>query len=357
MRRAFLLLVFNMLFVIADLVPAGAAQPVQPMRLSDLLSTESVLRWINNYRFKPDPASVPDVVKALSRMGAFKDPEQAGPYIGFIAGVIAANPDRADELIAKMFPLPEENHWVIVRAIAYSGHPEWKRLLQVFGDRLATRRVMIDRYMSGQSPTLFQVAPKRSKSKRQRVGYYFSWDTYFGQAKKNGSREALEPTPELLDTFWGYYFATGRYRPVARIIGMLPWSKDGNSVELLTLGSMAKYTLASNAVRDPNLLRMLKQALEQHPKPVATVLREVVDAAETVETSRIRKEAMAALEELRRKGPASRREASRWGRIGIGALSLGCIGAAAVGAIALGLPCVVGGAMSSAGLHYWETQQ
>ena len=26
-------------------------------------------------------------------MGAFKDPEQAGPYVGFIAGVIAANPD------------------------------------------------------------------------------------------------------------------------------------------------------------------------------------------------------------------------------------------------------------------------
>ena len=54
-------------------------------------------------------------------MGAFKDPESAGAYVGFIAGVIGANPERAEELIGKMFPLPEENHWVIVRAIAYSG--------------------------------------------------------------------------------------------------------------------------------------------------------------------------------------------------------------------------------------------
>ena len=54
----------------------------------ELLTPDSVLRWVNGYRQKPNPSGVPDVVKALSRMGAFKDPEQAGPYIGFIAGVI-----------------------------------------------------------------------------------------------------------------------------------------------------------------------------------------------------------------------------------------------------------------------------
>ncbi len=48
--------------------------------------------------------------------------------------MIGANPERAEELIGKMFPLPEENHWVIVRAIAYSAHPDWKHLLRVFAD-------------------------------------------------------------------------------------------------------------------------------------------------------------------------------------------------------------------------------
>jgi len=354
MRRAVFVVIVNIVLVIAGLWPAQAARS---MRLVELLSTDSVLRWINSYRVKPDPASVPDVVQALSRMGAFKDPETAGPYIGFIAGVLAANPDRAEELIGRMFPLPDENHWVIVRAIAYSDHPEWRRLLRVFSAKMPGRQVMIQRYLSGRLPTLFQVAPHRSQTIGQRVGYYFSYDTYFGDNQKRTPRQELEPSPELLDTFWGYYFATARYRSVARIVGMLPWSKETNSVDLLTLGNMSKYTLASNAVRDKHLLAMLKEAVGQQPKPVATVLREVIEAAETVDTARLRKEALASIEELRRKGPSSRREASRWGQIGLGALSLGCVAAAATGQVELGLPCVLGGALSSAGLRYWETQQ
>ena len=43
-------------------------------------------------------------------------------------------------------------------------------------------------------------------------------------------------------------------------------------------------------------------------------------------------------------------------RVPEGALALGCIGAAAAGQVEFGIPCVVGGAVSSAGLHYWDTQ-
>lgn len=354
MRRSLIVVIVSVVCVIADLWPAAATQP---MRLLDLMTPESVLRWINGYRLKPDPAGVPEVVKALSKMAAFKDPETSGPYIGFIAGVIGSNPERAPELIDKMFPLPEENHWVIVRAIAYSGHPDWKHLLRLVAPRMPTRQVMIRRYLTNQTPTLFQVAPKRIQTTGQRVRSYFSYDTYFGDGKKRERRDELEPSPELLDTFWGYYFATGRYRPVSRIVRMLPYSNDQNSIELLTLGNMAKFTLASNAVRDAKLLAMLKQTAQNPAKLIAAPLAEVIEAAETVETSRLRKQAMASIDELRRKGPASHREVSRWGQIGLGALSLGCIGAAAVGQVALGLPCVVGGAMSQAGLRYWESQQ
>jgi hypothetical protein len=354
MRRALIVVIINIIFVITDLWPAAATQQ---LRTTDLMSPESILRWINGYRQKPDPSGVPDVVKALSRMAAFKDPESSGPYVGFIAGVIGSNPERAEELIGKMFPLPEENHWVIVRAIAYSAHPDWKHLLRMFAPRMPTRSVLITSYLRGQSPTLFQVAPHRTLTTGQKFRSYFSYDTYFGDGKKKGPREELEPTPELLDTYWGYYFATGRYRPVSRIVAMLPYSNDANHVELLTLGNMAKFTLASNAVRDMKLLAMLRQAQQQNPpKRIATPLKEVVTAAETVETGRLRKEAMASIEELRRKGPESRREISKWGHIGTGALALGCIGAAAMGQVYLGLPCVVGGALSSAGLKYYDSQ-
>ncbi len=358
MRRTSVALI-TVVLTLGALWPAASAAPQRELRTLELLTPDAVLKWINSYRKAPNPGGVPDVVKALSRMGAFKDPEQAGPYLGFIAGVIGTEQDRAEELINKMFPLPEENHWVIVRAIAYSAHPDWKHLMRLFAPRMPSRQVMIYNYLSNQSPTLFQVASRRNQTSMQKFRSYFAYETYFGDGKKKGPREEVEPSPELLDTFWGYYFASGKYRPVSRIVAMLPYSTDANNIDLLTLGAMAKFTLASNAVRDTQLLAMLKQANVNPPKPVAGPLKEVITAADTVETGRLRKEAMASIEELRRKGPAYRREVSKWGQVGLGALSLGCLGAAAtgVGALAVGLPCVIGGALSQAGLRYYETQQ
>jgi hypothetical protein len=75
-----------------------------------------------------------------------------------------------------------------------------------------------------------------------------------------------------------------------------------------------------------------------------------------MQLSAIRKEAIGAIEELKRKGPGSKRDVMTAGRIGEGAIALGCIGAAATGNVALGLPCVVGGAVTSAALRTWSGQ-
>lgn len=351
MRRIVAIALTIIAFNVADMTPADT----RPSQTMDFLTSDSVLRWINGYRSKPDLAGVPHAVKALSRLGAFKDPEHAGAYIGFIAGVIGSNPDKAERLIDKMFPLAAENHWAIVRAIAYSSHPEWRRLLRVFAERMPSRKAMIEHYLAGKSPRLFQVPSGRTPSLGERLRSWVSYDTYFGDKKP--PREALEPSPTTLDTYWGYYFATGRYRPISRIVRMLALTKDGDSVENLTVGNMAKYTLASNAARDIKLLGMLRRASGQQPKEIAPVLKDVIAAAETVETSRIRKEALASIEELRRKGPASRRNVTWWGNLGTGAIALGCIAAAATGHVELGLPCVIGGGVSSAALKFWEAQQ
>jgi len=347
MRRTNAVLIAVLLLLVAPaLAPVGAA----PTKLVDLASTESILRWINAYRDKPDPAGVPAVVQALSRFGAFRDPEQAGVYIGFVAGVLATNPDKAEALVAKMLPLPAGDQWVVVRAIAYSNHPDWRNIMRRSSQRLSARKVMIDKYLSGELPRLYEFAPEPTVSAWDQISNKFN-------GKEPPKAHVLEPGPELLDTYWGYYFATSHARPITRIVDMLPMSKDPDSVDKLTLGNMAKFTLATNATRDPNLLAILRDAQGHRPKEVATILGEVIDAAETVQTSKLRKEAMASIEELRRKGPGYKRTVSMWGQVGQGALALGCIAAAAAGAIALGLPCVIGGGVSSAALGYWERQQ
>ncbi|HEY2529796.1 MAG TPA: hypothetical protein VGJ20_17940 [Xanthobacteraceae bacterium] len=327
--------------------PIGPAAATSPPASKALNSTDAILKWINGYRNRPDPNELPAVVRTLDAMQAFKDTESSGAYVGFIAGVLGANPARAAELVEAMLPIAPADHWVLVRAIVYSGLPNWKELLATFVDRMPMRRVMINDYLDGKLPTLEQIAYRAQKpgmfDKIKHVLHIGS------DAKK---QVAIDPSPELIDVLWGYYMASGTYAPIRRIVKLLPLANDKDNVDNLTTGSAAKFTLASNAVRDLNLLHMLKWADKTQPKEVKAVLDDVIETAETVDTARMRKESLAAIEELKQKGPNSTRELSGWGQVGQGALSLGCVVAAASGQIEFGIPCVIGGAAYSAGLQY-----
>ncbi len=334
-------------------LPVSAA----PTRIGEFSSSAEILAWINGYRGKPTPDDVAAAALRLSRLGVFKDPESSGVYVGFVAGIIGSHPERAEKMIGKMLAMAPEDHWALVRAIAYSGHPEWRTLLLNFRDRMPARKVMIARFVDGKLPTLEQITSNKDEALIEKVRAYFTWKKYFSDKEANAKPPMLEPSPDLLDTLWGYYFATGSEGPVTRIAAFLPMSKDRDSVEKLTIGSMAKYTLATNASRDFALLALLKNLAKQQPKEVSSILNEVIEAAETVETGRLRKDALAAVDELRRKGPGYKRNVSWWGQIGQGVLAAGCIVAAATGHVELGLPCVVGGGLSGAALQLWGAQQ
>ncbi len=327
-------------------VPAAAALPKD----AEFPSLDAVSRWVANYRSKPDPNRLPAAVRALSQVGALKEPEGAGVYVGFVAGVLGANPTKAEELIGRMISIAPADHWFIVRAIAYSGHPDWQRWLRKFADRMPMRQSMIEKYIDGRLETLDEIALERkTPTLWGKVKHYFVYET-----PANPNAITFDHSPELLDTLWGYYFATRSERPIERMIELLPWATERDSVEKLTMGSMAKFTLASNASRDAELLAMLKRLKKDEPQRTKSVVNEVIEAAESVETTRLRKDALASIEELKRKGPGSKRDFSTWGMIGQGALALGCIAAAATGHIELGLPCVVGGAASGVALSVWN---
>jgi hypothetical protein len=312
-----------LIVALAALLPinARAAPPAKP---HEFASTQHILGWINTYRAKPDPTKLPKAVKAMSALGVFRDLEGSGIYIGFMAGVIGDNPDKAEKLITGMFPIPPEDQVAVVRAIAYSGASNWKDLLRHFEERMPARKVMIERHLQDKLPVLEKLP--------------------------------LAGNAAALDAHWGYYFATGRATAVNRIIDTLAWAKDGNDVEKLTTGSMAKWTLANNALQDKELLDHLKSEKARRPKPVQVQLTEVIEAAETYETGKIRKEATAAIEELKRKGPESARKLTFWGQAGQTALALGCVTAGVLGHVEIAVPCVIGGAASSAALKMFTPQ-
>jgi hypothetical protein len=113
---------------------------------------EIVLSWMNDYRVKPTPERLPEAFGAMREQGQFKEVEQAGIYVGFVAGIIGSNPDKAEKLISAMFPMPPPDQVVLVKAIAYSGLADWKDLLGKFVERMPARTVIIERYLYGKLP-------------------------------------------------------------------------------------------------------------------------------------------------------------------------------------------------------------
>lgn len=304
--------------------PATAAKRKKP-DAKPFQSVEELLKWVNGYRHAPEPNRLPEAVKAMSRFAVTRDMDQAGIYIGFTAGVLGANPDTAGNLVEAMFPLPSEDQVLVIKGIAYSGLPQWRQLMTAFVERMPARKVLIDLFLFGNKPLLADLPISEDSS--------------------------------VIDLNWGYYFATGAEEPVRRIVNALALSTDKNDVEKLTLGAMAKWTLAQNASRDGDLLLILKRSAgDVDPKAVAP-LGEVILAAETLELGKLRKEALASIEELKTKGPENVRNFNWWGQAGQTVLALGCITASVMGQVQFGIPCVVGGAASSAALKYLGPSQ
>ena len=163
-------------------------------------------------------------LRAMRDLLLLKDVEQSGIYVGFVAGVIGANPDKAETLISDMFPMPPPDQ---VR------RREGDRLFGPFrveGAHGQVRRahagaasIVIERYLYGKLPVL---------------------------------RDLPLDSPIAVDANWGYYFATGSSEPIQRLVRTLAWSKDRDNVEKLTIGSMVKWTLAQNASRDTRAARL-----------------------------------------------------------------------------------------------------
>ena len=187
-----------------------------------------------------------------------------------------------------MFPMPPKEQEVIVRAIVYSGRPDWRELLEKNASRMPLRRPLIDDFLDGKRPKLM--------------------DSKLDVGGASG-----------IYALWGYYVATGQYEPVMRIMQALKWSKnegdsgfsfgkifsgwgsDASAVDKVTTGGTAKWTLASYAERDRELIALYRSEYSRQPPEVAKPLKDVIEAAELFEFGEIRK-ISSALSRMRRDG-------------------------------------------------------
>ncbi len=295
-------------------------------------SPDQLMDWISAYRKQRQPWRVPAAVHAMQKYGLLGDEEKAWFCTGFIAGVLGSNPKDGPALVAKMFPMPDKEQAVIIRAIAYSGRPDWRDLLEKSSSRMPLRRPLIDDFINGKRPTLMTLP------------------------LENGGSEGIY-------ALWGYYVATGQHEPVVRIMQALQWSRtkedsgfsfrkvfsgwgnDPSAVAKITTGGTAKWTLASYAERDRELLTLYRAEYDRQPETIAKPLKEVIDAAQDFESERIRKDQYGAIENAQKQQMTNEAGMTKGATAGSLAIATGCVAATALGQAYIALPCVIGGAL------------
>lgn len=331
-------------------VPAPAAsvapQPAKPSAAPDtsgdaqalreqdggFTSPDQLMDWISNYRDQKEPWRVPVAVHAMNDFGLFGDEEKAWFCIGFIAGVLGSNPKDGPSMVPKMFPMPDKEQAIIIRAIVYSGRPDWRELLEKNSSRMPLRRPLIDDFLNDKRPTLMTLPLDTGGS----PGIY---------------------------ALWGYYVATGQHEPVVRIMQALRWSKtkadsgfsfrkvfsgwgrDPSAVDKITTGGTAKWTLASYAERDRQLLALYRAESGRQPEEIAEPLKDVIKAAEDFESEKIRKDQFGAIEDAQRQQLSNEAGMTKGATAGSIAIATGCVAASALGQAYIALPCVIGGAL------------
>ncbi|MGE0613545.1 MAG: hypothetical protein AB7G34_13320 [Hyphomicrobiales bacterium] len=322
----------------------AAAAPVRARGGENLATTERLLAWMYDYRKAPKPQQVPEAVDNMKKLGLLVDQEKAGFIIGFLAGVLHENPRSAPSIVRKLFPMPPKEQAVIIKAIAYSGLPNWPDLLKQVAPKMPERKILIDEFLSGGAPTLMTVP--------------------------------LDSGTPVIYTLWGFYVATGDYEPVTRIITALQWSKDKTekdrsfrewvsdaftsetvNVDLVTIGGTAKWTLVSYAERDRHLIDYYRVVLDYQPEGQTAQLAQVIEAAERFEAERVRKEEYASIEEAKIAAMKQGTGFSKAATAGQIAIATGCVTANALGAFVVGAACVVTGAVYTGAVKLMENAQ
>jgi hypothetical protein len=314
-------------------LPATSSPPQgSPEPQGSFSSAELLMDWISTYRKHPNSSRVPAAVHAMEDFGLLADEEKSWFCTGFIAGVLGSNPKDGPGLVARMFPLPDKEQAVIIRAVVYSGRPDWRDLLEKYSPRMPLRRPLIDDFLQGKRPTLMDLPLTDGGA----PGIY---------------------------ALWGYYVATGQHEPVVRIMQALQWSRnkddhsfsfkkmfsgwggDASAVEKITTGGTAKWTLASYAERDRDLLNLYRAEYDRQPEKIAKPLKDVIEAAEAFESERIRKDQFGAIEDAQKQQMSNEAGMSKGATAGSIAIATGCVAATALGQPEIAIPCVIGGAL------------
>lgn len=204
-----------------------------------------------------------DIVPKLAHFYWMNVPEEHHHRVveAFVAGLIASDPRMLDRLMPVYQDLEEAHALRLARAIALSGHADRAGML----NRLAT------------------LWPKRA----EKIKAY----------KVSPPLAGLDVMADAvhLDWNWAFFGATGSPEPLLRIVSALSGLLETRDARRLGVGFAAKWSLASNAMQQPQVAEFLQALGNGRHGPA---IRDALDAAAKRNPDRIKAEAQVATQAL-----------------------------------------------------------
>jgi hypothetical protein len=191
-----------------------------------LRTPEELGRFINKYYMEPRPERIPDAMVMLTSSGVLQIAEAVGMITGFFTEIFLTNPSRL---------------------------PEWQ--------------LVIDEQ------------PGFAKS---------VLDSALSWSKAGGVLQLPGRPRQITEFYWGAFFASGNPVYVKKLIELAAFAAERNDLTLWTIGSMAKYSLATNSRQDA----VLHSILETEKRSADKRTQELIDEVLRVDPVRMQQEMM-----------------------------------------------------------------
>jgi hypothetical protein len=156
--------------------------------------------WLMNYYRSPSPDRFVEEIRILSSQGILRDKKSSNLIGVFLSQVFLANQERIPDWMKQLKDLPESDQDTLKMALWLSNNIAAKSYLSSIGD---------EKLAENAPPDIL----------------------------------AYEPTsPEVLDMWWAYFFATGKREPIEKIISAFNYSEYEGSVESYQSGNKSEET-------------------------------------------------------------------------------------------------------------------
>ncbi len=212
----------------ASLIGWSGLAPVQAQNPIGHLTPKAVAAIVETYYQGAVEEHIPTIIEALLAQNQTDERTKRLALIAFMAGLIAEDAKVIDRLAPVFQSRPGEQPMQLVRAILYSGRPDWKPQLDRLTALWPARAGEIDKTASVRAKPVYQLK-------------------FHGQ-------------PEVLEMNWAFFGASGRRESVMAIIDTLADLRSGDPV-LVAAANANRRSLADRAMRDDSVMEICRRAL------------------------------------------------------------------------------------------------